>query len=234
MHAAIALHARPRKPDTSHARHACSRLPQSCVTRRTAPRAHAGGRRDRRFPAGYGSLVDDPHACKVEIVRWPAHGWRPVDEDSGDEGGTTQGRVRERVARRHPVRSQRGRRRPLRPRVRGRAFARGRVARARARSDDAVALQLPSGRRPAVLSARRAAVLRPARAARRRRAAREFVCFRFDGKRGLYIHPNIWHEGVFARRGTQRFFDSRARSMRACRSTSRASSAACCEARSLT
>ena len=26
-------------------------------------------------------------------------------------------------------------------------------------------------------------------------------------QRGLYIHPDIWHEGVFARRGTQRFFD---------------------------
>ena len=35
----------------------------------------------------------------------------------------------------------------------------------------------------------------------------DFVCFRFDGSRGLYIHPNIWHEGVFATRGTQRFFD---------------------------
>ena len=34
-----------------------------------------------------------------------------------------------------------------------------------------------------------------------------FVCFRFDGTRGLYIHPNIWHEGVFGLRGTQRFFD---------------------------
>jgi hypothetical protein len=34
-----------------------------------------------------------------------------------------------------------------------------------------------------------------------------FVCFRFDGRRGLYIHPNIWHEGVFGLGGTQRFFD---------------------------
>jgi hypothetical protein len=33
------------------------------------------------------------------------------------------------------------------------------------------------------------------------------VCFRFDGRHGLYIHPNIWHEGVFGARGTQRFFD---------------------------
>ena len=32
-----------------------------------------------------------PAACTIEIVRWPAQGWRAVDEDSGDEGGTTQG-----------------------------------------------------------------------------------------------------------------------------------------------
>ena len=34
-----------------------------------------------------------------------------------------------------------------------------------------------------------------------------FVCFRFDGGQGLYIHPDIWHEGVFGVSGTQRFFD---------------------------
>ena len=41
--------------------------------------------------AGYGRLVDDPDECAVEIVRWPARGWRPVDDDSGDEAGTTRG-----------------------------------------------------------------------------------------------------------------------------------------------
>ena len=25
------------------------------------------------------------------ITRWPAKGWRPVDTDSGDDGGTTEG-----------------------------------------------------------------------------------------------------------------------------------------------
>jgi len=35
----------------------------------------------------------------------------------------------------------------------------------------------------------------------------DFVCFRFSGDQGLYIHPNVWHEGVFAPSGTQRFFD---------------------------
>ncbi len=40
---------------------------------------------------GYGYLVDDPKTCNVEIVRWRATGWRPVDADTGDEGGTTEG-----------------------------------------------------------------------------------------------------------------------------------------------
>jgi len=40
---------------------------------------------------GYGSLVDDPKDCRIEIVRWPTLGSRPVDDDTGDQGGTTQG-----------------------------------------------------------------------------------------------------------------------------------------------
>jgi ureidoglycolate lyase/seryl-tRNA synthetase len=51
----------------------------------------------------------------------------------------------------------------------------------------------------------------------------DFICFRFDGRHGLYIHPGVWHEGVFGYAGTQRFFDSKAPSMRACRSIFRAS-----------
>jgi ureidoglycolate hydrolase len=35
----------------------------------------------------------------------------------------------------------------------------------------------------------------------------DFVCLRVTGDRGLYLDPNVWHEGAFARRGTQRFFD---------------------------
>ena len=40
---------------------------------------------------GYGSVVDSPNQFPIEIVRWPAQGWRPVDENSGDQGGTTEG-----------------------------------------------------------------------------------------------------------------------------------------------
>lgn len=34
-----------------------------------------------------------------------------------------------------------------------------------------------------------------------------FVCFLCSGDEGLYIHPDIWHEGVFAISGKQRFLD---------------------------
>jgi len=40
---------------------------------------------------GYGCLVSDPNTFPIEIVRWPAQGWRPVDENSGDQGGVTEG-----------------------------------------------------------------------------------------------------------------------------------------------
>src|SRR5580704_5158831 len=40
---------------------------------------------------GYGRLVDDPQACKIEIVRWPAQGWRAIDANTGDQGGIAEG-----------------------------------------------------------------------------------------------------------------------------------------------
>lgn len=40
---------------------------------------------------GYGHLVERPADRPIEIVRWPAQGWRPVDDHSGDQGGITEG-----------------------------------------------------------------------------------------------------------------------------------------------
>src|ERR1700680_5201533 len=41
--------------------------------------------------AGYGCLVDDPKTFPIEIVRWPAQGWRALDDNTGDQGGVTEG-----------------------------------------------------------------------------------------------------------------------------------------------
>jgi ureidoglycolate hydrolase len=36
----------------------------------------------------------------------------------------------------------------------------------------------------------------------------KFVNFYFNGTQGLYIHPNVWHEGVFPLATKARFYDA--------------------------
>ena len=156
---------------------------------------------------GYGSIVDDPEDCRIEIVRWPAQGSRPVDADTGDQGGTTEGvfisewRGDILYGRNDAVDGQY-------------ILAYGKAPEL-ARTDhtdvpcrmllwhanyhpDGGQLFFPQQREPFYVPlALPGDDVTPER----------FVCFRFDGRHGLYIHPNIWHEGVFALRGTQRFFD---------------------------
>jgi ureidoglycolate lyase len=40
---------------------------------------------------GFGLLVDEPRTFPIEIVQWPAQGWRAIDANTGDQGGVTEG-----------------------------------------------------------------------------------------------------------------------------------------------
>jgi hypothetical protein len=157
--------------------------------------------------AGYGVLVDDPEGHKVEIVRWPAQGWRPVDLDSGDEGGTTEGVFisewqgdilfgRNEAVGGHyilaygvePTAAVTTHHRPPQRMMLWHANY----------HPDGGQMFFPLDKRPfCVPLALPGDDITP----------EQFVCFRFDGSRGLYIYPNIWHDGVFAMSGTQRFLD---------------------------
>jgi hypothetical protein len=160
---------------------------------------------------GYGLLVDDPEDCPIEIVRWPAQGTRPIDPDSGNQGGTTEGIF---------VSEWRGDILYGRNEAVGGSYILGYAQPPEAaRVDhadpprrvmlwhanyhpDGGQLFFPIDRRPFYVPlALPGDDLTPLR----------FVCFRFDGLQGLYIHPNIWHEGVFSLSGTQRFFDRQGR-----------------------
>jgi len=157
--------------------------------------------------AGYGHLVDDPATCTIEIVRWPARGTRPVDVDSGDEGGTTEGVF---------VSEWRGDILYGRNEaVDGHYILAYATAPENARTDheesprrvlvwhanyhpDGGQMFFPIDRRPFYVPlALPGDDVRPER----------FVCFRFSGEQGLYIHPDVWHEGVFGLAGMQRFLD---------------------------
>ena len=157
--------------------------------------------------AGYGRLVDDPAQCAIEIVRWPAQGHRPIDADTGDQGGTTEGVFvsewqgdilygRNDAVGGHYVLAYATTPEAART---GHAEAPRRMLLWHANyHPDGGQLFFPLDREPFYV---------PLALPGDDVTPQRFVCFRFDGSRGLYIHPNIWHEGVFGLRGTQRFFD---------------------------
>ena len=156
---------------------------------------------------GYGRLVENPNDADIEIVRWPAQGWRPVDPDSGDEGGTTEGifvsewkgdvlyGMNEAVGGHY---------------VLGYGAAPEDADENHSRDPERLLLwhanYHPDGGQ-LFFPQQREPFLVPLALPGDDIKAEDFVCFKFDGTAGLCMHPNVWHEGVFAPRGRQRFFD---------------------------
>ena len=156
---------------------------------------------------GYGCLIDRPDECAIEIVRWLALGSRPVDAETGDQGGTTEGIF---------VSEWQG------DILYGRNEAVGghyilayAVPPESARTDHADeprrmllwhANYHPDGGQSFFPLERRPFYV-PLALPGDDVTPQRFICFRFDGRQGLYIHPNVWHEGVFGLAGTQRFHD---------------------------
>ena len=157
---------------------------------------------------GYGCLVEDPDSCEIEIVTWPAPGWRPVEEGTGNEGGTTEGTFS--------------------------FWWTGDVLQGR---NEAVGGEYVMGTAclPDLASAERQTAARDRVLLRHANyhpdggqlffpldggafvsplalpgddvRPEHFKAFYFDGSRGLYIHPSVWHEGVFPLAEEGRFLD---------------------------
>jgi hypothetical protein len=156
---------------------------------------------------GYGHLVASPDDCHIEIVRWPAQGRRLVDADTGDQAGTTEGVFvsewqgdilygRNEAVSGHYILAY----------AQAPEHARSEHTRPPQRMllwhanyhPDGGQLFFPLEPKPFYVPlALPGDDVRP----------HDFVCFAFDGRQGLYIHPDVWHEGVFGLRGQQRFFD---------------------------
>ena len=158
---------------------------------------------------GYGRLVDDPADVPDRDRALAGAGLAAGRHGHGRQGGTTEGVFVSEWQRRHAVRPQRGGRRALHPRLRAASPKRRAIDRTvgtpsaccsgtRTTTPTAASCSFRSiARRSCVPLALPGDDVKP----------QDFVCFRFDGRQGLYIHPNVWHEGVFGVRGTQRFFD---------------------------
>ena len=155
----------------------------------------------------YGCLVDNPDDFEIEIVRWPQAGWRPIDEDTGDEGGVREGTFitewkgdvlygKNTAVDGHYILGY-----STDPAAADESHRRDPEKLLLWHSNyhpDGGQLFYPLDKKPFVIPlAKSGDDVQP----------EDFVCFLCDGTQGVYIHPNIWHEGVFSICGEQRFLD---------------------------
>jgi ureidoglycolate lyase len=161
---------------------------------------------------GYGQLVDKPETFPIEIVRWPAQGWRPIDENSGDQGGVTEGlfefwwKGETLYARNNAVGDSYlfgWSNWPEEAATSGAARPRERalIWRANYHPDGGQLFYPLNGQSFLVPLALPGDAVTPDR----------FVTFFCDGSRGLYIHPNIWHGAVVPLDEHARFLDRQGR-----------------------
>ena len=162
--------------------------------------------------AGYGCLVDDPRNFPIEIVRWPAQGWRAIDENSGDQGGVTEGlfefcwKGETLYARNHAVgdsylfgwsnwpeeaAAERG------AKQRERAL----IWRANYHPDGGQLFYPLKGQSFVVPLAMPGDDVTP----------EKFVSFWCDGRSALYLHPNVWHRAVVPLDDEAEFLDRQGR-----------------------
>lgn len=156
---------------------------------------------------GYGKLVENPANFAIEITRWPAQGWRPVDIDSGDEGGTKEGTF---------ISEWKGDLLYGKNEAVGGHYILGYAKLPKECKEDHSEIPQsillwhanyhPDGGQ-LFFPLQDQPYLVPVALPGDDIQPENFICFLVPANKGLYIHANIWHEGVFAMKGTQRFLD---------------------------
>jgi len=160
---------------------------------------------------GYGCLVNkqDYKNFPVEIVQWPKPGGRPVDIGTGDEAGTKEGifdfwwegqvlfgknnAVKDEYLLGWSVNPDEADRNDTRQQLPDRVL----LWHANYHPDGGQ-LFFPVDGSPFVT---------PLALPGDDITPEKFINFYFDGTQGLYIHPNIWHEGIFPLARKAHFFD---------------------------
>ncbi len=145
---------------------------------------------------GYGCLIDEPKTFPIEIVQWPAQGRRPIDKNTGNQGGVTEGlfefwwKGETLYARNNAVGDsylfgwsnwpEEASSESTAPRKRALIW------RANYHPDGGQLFYPLRGQSFVVPLALPGDDVTP----------EHFVAFWCDGSRGLYIHPNVWHGAV--------------------------------------
>jgi len=157
---------------------------------------------------GYGSIVTDYESAQVDITTWPALGWRPIDDGTGNEGGIVEGiydvwwEGSVLLGRNHAVNDE---------------YLFGWSRDPNSLSDETVDEQpaellfwhvnyhpdggqifFPTERKPFVV---------PLALAGDDVKPEDFVAFYFDGSCGVHVDAGVWHEAPFPLTGASSFKD---------------------------
>jgi ureidoglycolate lyase len=162
--------------------------------------------------SAYGCLVDDPGNFEIEIKQWPAQGWRPIDAGTGDEGGFVEGifygewkgdilyGANEAVNGNYVLGWSRD---PQSASDQEQTFPREKVLLWHMNyHPDGGQMFFPLDNQPFVV---------PVALPGDDLTPDKVVAFWCDGSKGLYIHPGVWHEGIFPVQNKQRFLDRQGR-----------------------
>ena len=154
----------------------------------------------------YGYLIDNYKKSEIEIVTWPKQGWREIDEGTGNEGGSTEGSFdtwwegetlfgQNNAVQHNSDYEVDGKY------ILGYSSLPENISKRKNYTPpkkifvwhanyhpDGGQLFFPSKSEP---------FISPLALPGDDIKAEDFKAFYFNGTKGLYIHPNIWHEGVF-------------------------------------
>ena len=160
----------------------------------------------------YGLLVDNPDDYEIEIVTWPAPDWRPIDKNTGNEGGFVEGvfhcewegdvlMAKNDAVNGHYVLGWSCD--PQEASNTSQTAPRDQVLLWHMNyHPDGGQLFYPIENKPFVVP-----VALPGDDLK----LADIVALWCDGSQGLYIHPNVWHEGVFPTQDIQSFGDRQGR-----------------------
>ena len=155
---------------------------------------------------GYGYLIDTYENSEIEIVTWPKQGWREIDKGTGNEGGAAEGSFDtwwdgstlygQNNAVKHNSEYEEDGKYILGYSSHPEILIENKKYQAPNEMyiwhvnyhPDGGQLFFP--KKPDVF-------ISPLALPGDDIKVENFKAFYFDGKKGLYIHPNIWHEGLF-------------------------------------
>ena len=163
---------------------------------------------------GYGYLVDSYETTEIEIVTWPKQGWREIEEGTGNEAGTTEGSFdtwwneNTLYGRNNAVQHKS----PYE--VDGKyilgysSHPEKNIKEENFKCPKEIYIwhvnYHPDGGQ-LFFPSKNGAFISPLALPGDDIKIEDFKAFYFDGSQGLYIHPNIWHEGVFPIEQTSSF-----------------------------